>query len=88
MIISFHCLLCSVAEPELEPEPSGAAIFRAAPEPVPDSIFWSVGAESRSRLFKAAPAPSFGKAKKKSKKEKPCYRIRNEFSSIYTDKHV
>ena len=66
MIISFHCLLCSVAEPELEPEPSGAAIFRAAPEPVPDSIFWSVGAESRSRLFKAALAPSFGKAKKKS----------------------
>ena len=52
----------SVAEPELESEPPGAAIFRAELEP----IFWSVGAKSRSRLFKAAPAPSCRKAKKKS----------------------
>ena len=35
-------------------------------EPVLEPIFWSVGAESRSRLFKAAPAPSFRKAKNKN----------------------
>ena len=45
---------------------AGDASFMAAPEPV--LIFWSVGAESRLRLYKAAPAPagSFRKAKKKS----------------------
>ena len=36
-------IYCSVAEPE----PPGAATFRAAPEP----IFFLVGAGSRSRLF-------------------------------------
>ena len=45
-------------------------IFKAAPEPVPEPVpepfFGSVGAESRSRLFKAALAPSFIKAEKKS----------------------
>ena len=51
-------------EPELEPE-------------LP-FLGRSVGAESRSRLFKAALSPSF-------RKEKPCSCIRNEFSSIYTD---
>ena len=48
------------------PEPPGIAIFKAAPEPVPEPFFGSVGAESRSRLFKAALAPSFIKAEKKS----------------------
>ena len=49
-----------------ELESPGAAIFRAALEPVPELILWSVGAESQSRLFNAAPAPSYRKAKKKS----------------------
>ena len=40
----------------------GAAILRATPEMVP-ILLW-VGAQSRSRLFKAAPAVSFMKAKK------------------------
>ena len=56
------CVSCSVAEPE----PPGAAIFMAAPEPAPEMIFWSVGAESRSRLFLAALAASFGKEKTKA----------------------
>ena len=49
-----------------EPEPPGAATFRAAP--VLEMIFLFVGAESRSRIFKAAPDPaaSFGQAKKKA----------------------
>ena len=54
--------LTSVEEPELEPEPPEAAVYRAAPEP----IFWLVGAESRGRLFKATSAPPLMKAKKKS----------------------
>ena len=39
---------------------AGAATFRAAPEP----IFLLVGAGSRSRTFKAAPAASFRQAKR------------------------
>ena len=35
-------------------------------EPEPVTIFWSVGAESQSRLFVAAPASSLRNAKKKS----------------------
>ena len=35
-------------------EPPGAATFKAALEP--EQFFWSVGAESKSRLCKAAPA--------------------------------
>ena len=77
-----YCVICSVAEPELQ----GAAIFRTAPEPVPEPIFWSVGAESRSRLFKAAPTPFFGKVKKKS------FVLVLEMNSaqfiVYTDKHA
>ena len=46
----------SVAEPE--PEPPGAATFRAEPEPI---FFW-VGAGAA--CFKAAPAASFRQAKK------------------------
>ena len=75
-------LVCSVAEPE----PPRATIFRAAPEPVPGPIFRSVGAESRSRLFKAAPTPFFGKVKKKS------FVLVLEMNSaqfiVYTDKHA
>ena len=41
-------------------------MFMAAPEPAPEMIFWSVGAESRSRLFLAALAASFGKEKTKA----------------------
>ena len=37
----------------------------AEPEP-PGAEFLVVGAESRSQLFKAAPAPSYRKGKKKS----------------------
>ena len=49
----------------VEPEPPGAATFRAAPEP---NLIFLVGAESRSCLFKAvrAPAGSFRQAKNKS----------------------
>ena len=47
-----------------EPEPHGAATFRGAPEPEP--IYFPVGARSRSRTFKAAPAAYFMQAKKKS----------------------
>ena len=43
---------------------AGATTFRAAPEP--EQIFLLVGAENRSRLFKAAPAAPFMQAKKKS----------------------
>lgn len=50
---------CSVAEPE----PPGAATFRAVPEPEP--IFFG-RSRSRSRIFRAAPAASFRHAKKKS----------------------
>ena len=55
---------CSVAEPE----PPGAATFRAVPEPEP--IFFGrsrePGAPAAAAFFKAAPAASFRHAKKKS----------------------
>ena len=42
----------------VKPEPPGVATFRVEPEP----IFLLAGAESRTRLFKAAPAASFWQA--------------------------
>ena len=57
MVFTFeklHCSDTSVAEPK----PPGAATFRVEPEP----IFLLAGAESRTRLFKAAPAASFWQA--------------------------
>ena len=56
----YYCkskLLSSVAEPE----PPGAAVVRAAPEPVHEPILLLAGAAG----FKAAPAASFRKAKNK-----------------------
>ena len=47
-----------------EPEPPGAATFRAAPEPEP-IFFWSEPGAGAA-FFKAAPAASFRQAKKKS----------------------
>ena len=49
----------SVLQSRSRLEPPGAAIFWVAPEPVLEPIFWSVEAESRSRLNKSAPTPSF-----------------------------
>ena len=54
IILLLMCFVTSVAEPE----PPGAATFRAEPEPI---FFW-VGAGAA--CFKAAPAASFWQAKK------------------------
>ena len=54
-------VVTSVVEPELE-----LAFLGRLRGPVLELIFLSVGAESRSRLFKAALAVSLRKAKKKS----------------------